>query len=78
MLKRRNKMIDIDKLTVEELCKQENIQQICDCKVVCDDSSEYPRRDYTVTIDGIDSKGKGKRYFLRLTEWEELSPELEK
>lgn len=68
-------MIDIDKLTVEELCKQEDIQKVCDCEVVCDDSSEYPRRDYTVTIDGIDSKGRRKKYFFRLTEWEELENE---
>lgn len=64
-----------DKLDVDvcELAEKAGIVEICESNVVCKDSDEDARRDYTVTIVGFDCNGKKKRIYFSLTAWEEIT-----
>jgi hypothetical protein len=57
------------------LARQKGLKEVCEFNVTCKDSQEKARRDYTITIKGIDSCMKKKTLFFELTEWEEIDNE---
>lgn len=67
-------------ISTETICKlgeEKGIVKICEFKVVCRDSYEDARRDYDISIKGLDCFGKEKTLFYTLTEWEELDTKTE-
>lgn len=66
------KKLEISKETICQLGREKGIIEICDFKIVCQDSNEDARRDYVITIDGFDCNHKRKKVFFDLTEWEEI------
>ena len=54
------------------LARQKGLKEVCEFNVTCKDSQEKARRDYTITIKGIDACMKRKTLFFELTEWEEI------
>ena len=57
------------------LARQKGLREVCEFNVTCKDSQEPARRDYTITIKGIDSCMKKRTLFFELTEWEEIDNE---
>ena len=37
------------------LARQKGLKEVCEFNITCKDSQELARRDYTITINGIDS-----------------------
>ena len=54
------------------LARQKGLGEVCEFNVTCKDSQELARRDYTITIRGIDSCMKKRTLFFELIEWEEI------
>ena len=54
------------------LARQKGLKEVCEFNVTCKDSQDKARRDYNITIKGIDSCMKKKTLFFELTEWEEI------
>ena len=54
------------------LARQKGLKEVCEFSITCKDSQNKARRDYTITIKGIDSCMKKKTLFFELTEWEEI------
>jgi len=64
--------IDISRETIVQLARSKGIRDICEYALTCRDKDNKSRRDYTLTIEGIDCALKKKKLFFELTEWEEL------
>jgi hypothetical protein len=54
------------------LAKQKGLKEVCEFNITCKDSQELARRDYNISIKGIDSSNKKRTIFFKLTEWEEI------
>jgi len=54
------------------LARQKGLKEVCEFNITCKDSQELARRDYTITINGIDSSNRKRNLFFQLTEWEEI------
>lgn len=54
------------------LARQKGLKEVYEFNVTCKDSQDKARRDYNITIKGIDSCMKKKTLFFELTEWEEI------
>ena len=60
------------------LARQKGLKEVCGFNVTCKDSQEKARRDYNITIKGIDSCMKKRTLFFELIEWEEIDNEGDK
>lgn len=54
------------------LARQKGLKEVCEFNITCKDSQEKARRDYNISIKGIDSGNKKRTLFFELTEWEEI------
>jgi hypothetical protein len=57
------------------LARQKGLKEVCEFNITCKDSQEKARRDYNISIKGIDLSNKKRTLFFELTEWEEIDNE---
>ena len=65
-------------LSAEDICtigRDKGLKEICSYEIVCKDVQQESRRDYNITIVGIDSSLKRKKLMFTITEWEEIVEE---
>ena len=54
------------------LARQKGLKEVCEFNITCKDSQELARRNYNISVKGIDSSNKKRTIFFELTEWEEI------
>ena len=66
------KRINFTEEDIVTLARQKGLKEVCEFNVTCKDSQGLARRDYNISIKGIDSGNKKRILFFELTEWEEI------